>query len=320
MLKNKLSVIFEDEQTVTSNEPVTSEFKTITDEEANRIILSDAKEYKQFQKLYTNLNQSFEYAVHNPLDGAKEGDFPYHILIVNYMQAWRSKKFPMIKNRLLLTTSSNDVNGESFNVIPFNKSMVVIAPKSKIEDCFSNVTINLGMKFEQFQEALNTVLNIANNKENTIEQESYKLVNKQPQKYNSGYTKFFEALSKFDAFIQSDKQTIEGITSNMFNKENQDGAMSILEYLSAKSITLTDMLEKLFDPDANNFKIIPFSKLIIGEIKDKLIWCSNKSLVVRESSYEHLDFHKKENNSPNQDQSSVNSQEVTPDNSQDISL
>jgi hypothetical protein len=323
MLKNKLSVLFEEDVTSGSPSEVTSsapDFKTISDDEANKIIVSDTSEYKEFQKLYTTLEQSFEFAVHNPLEGSKTKEFPYHVLITNYTKSWEN--FPRILNRLLLSTSPNKdaksaeetKDHESYNVIPFNKSMIVIGPKSKLTECFANVAIKLGMSFENFDDSLNIVLNIANNKDNTVEAESFKLVNNNPQKYNKGidsentvYKVFFTAVKKFDQFLKNDPQTIEGITSNMFNKENQDGAMSILEFLLAKNMNLTDVLDDLFNPEANNFKQIPFSKLVLGQVKDKTLWINNKCLVVKEASYEHLDFYKKNKSVTPNDQTNTQS-------------
>lgn len=294
-MTSKLNVLFEN---IENEVDAPAEAYQVTDEmRANELLQSECSEFQQQQQVFFTLTPDDfqgtpEFLIYDPIEAKKDFDQKYHIMLMGSLDSWA----PMPHRRNAIVAHANkDVDSESgttYVAIPFNNTKLGICPNNTLEDSFSNLSINLGLKFEYFDKAFNTVLNIFNNPEGTYDEGTRKLTQSGLKYYDENYEALYTAIHKADQALQ----TPEGqglcteIADNMFNKDTEQNVISILEYLKAKKISLRDMLETLLSPEANKFRSIAFRDFIVGENKQNQVWFNNKCLLVRESAFQQLNF------------------------------
>lgn len=266
-------------------------------DKANELLGSECSEFEEQQTIFNlvdidKVDSDTDFYIYDPLKEKKAFDKNYHIMFMNSLDSWG--KFPKRRNAIVAYSDKEKVNddGVTFVAIPFNKTKLGIAPKENLDDCFNNVSINLGLKFELFNRSFNAILNIFNNPEGTYEENTKKLHLDNEQFYDESVDTLKKAISKADEMLSSDegKSICDEILENPYNKETQENVISIIEYLKAKNISLKEMIERLFEPESNSFKFIGFKNFKVGEHKDKHVWFNNKCLLVRETEYNKLNF------------------------------
>ena len=290
-IDRRLSLLFEE---------VSSGYTSIEQDKANNLIKSSANRYRTAQALYTfapkdDVEESDYLEVNTP---QKESTYKgnYHEIFMDSLKRWQS--FPK-RGKSVVAYSDKDkemnddgVDKVPYVMIPYDDTIVGVCPKGDITESFPNVAINLGIKFENFNEGLNLLLNIFNNPQGTIDQTTKKLVKNELQSYDTNYEVFREALDKVDNefFTEEGSALLDEISTNPFNRETEDTVISIIQYLQAKDLKLLNAIDKLFDPSENGFKFMPFSKFEPADHKDNEAWIADPCLLVKETAFDTLTF------------------------------
>jgi hypothetical protein len=312
--KSQLVNLFENEE-FASEEPK-SAYKVIDMDNANSILSSECSNFEEQQQVFhlvkrEDMQGDSEFLIYDPLAASKSFDKKYHVMVMGASSTWDS--MPSRRNAVVCNANKDKTNddGVTYVAIPFNNTKLGICPKETLEESFNYVAINLGMKFEYFNRAFNIVLNIFNNPQGTYEEDTKKLTLTEENWYDESYQTLYRAAITADNKLATEegKQIREEIQYNSFNKETESNTISILEYLEAKGISIVEMLDTLFEPTKNNFKSIPFSEFVVGELKDNELWFNNKCLLVKESSYQKLNFGGTETSQPNEEPISTNDSE-----------
>jgi len=289
----KLNLLFEE---------VEVGFKVVSIDQANEVLRSDASSFKPQQLIYTFLDEdeyeAADFLVVNPKDRDVTYKKRYHALIMDSLKKW--KEFPLRGKGIVATADKEkDTERQIYVVIPYNGAQLGISPKANIFNSFPFVAINLGIKFENFNQSLNVLLNIYNNPEGTYDLKTKKLTINNLQRYDETYDIFRHAIDVLDQqFATPDGQRLfQEITTNPYNKETEDNVISIMQYMNAKDIKLINVINKLFDPYENGFQLLSFENFIVGEHKDHDIWTDSQCLLVKETTFDQLTF---EGNEPPQ--------------------
>lgn len=280
----KLSLIFEE---------VTSDYEGISKENADNILKSEASNFKPQQLVYTYLPEADmeekDFAKVDPKNLPKNYDGKYHEIIMDNLLRW--KEFPKRgKGVVCFANKELEKEGIPFVAIPFNGAKIGVCPKGDILDSFSFVSINLGIKFKNFDNTLKILFNIFNNPEGTFESKSKKLTLHDLQPYDADYKTFRQALNTVDEqfFSENGKRTLDDIKNNPYNKETQNNVISLIEYITAKKEKVLNIIDRLFDPFENGFQVLSFENFILGENKDKEVWFDSNCLLVKETEYDSL--------------------------------
>jgi len=279
----KLRVIFEDLDTG---------FKTVSEQEANNFLKTEANQYKQPQLVYTEKPSDApdgDYLIVEPLNRELSYKGRYHALIIDAFEKWQD--FPQRGNGIVGTTSTTG-NGNFYAVIPENGANMGISAKKSIMDSFPNVAVNFGIKFENFNNALNMLLNIFNNAKGTYDLNTKKITKSKMLRYDGNYETFKKAIEKVDNTFVTNEATsvLNEIVSHPYNKQTENDVISLIEFIKSKKTTFSLILDELFDPYENGFEIISFEKFISGNYKERDIWLDNKCLLVKESVFGKLQF------------------------------
>jgi hypothetical protein len=296
--ENKLRMIFEE---------VEVGFQPIDVEKANQIVANQASNYKPQQLIYTFIPEhdveNNDFLIVTPGQRLFRYKNRYHALIMDSLEAW--EEFPQ-RGRGVIATSDKDRTTEkqTYIVIPFNGSQFGMSPKQDIFKSFSNVAINLGIKFENFNDSLNTLLNMFSNPKGTYDLNSKKFTKLSINTYNETYEIFKRAVDMVDEHFFDEKSApiLDEIINHPYNKETEDNTISIIEYLQSKEVTLSEMLDTLFEPYENGFKLITFKNFVLGEYKDRDMWTDNKCLLVKETALDQLQLKGKVETLPDEPQ------------------
>jgi hypothetical protein len=265
-------------------------FDNLTEDQIRKNIEKEASDFSPQQKIYHHIpndelpNADVKFLVYEP-NKAEEKTQTYYELIMDNLKAWNN--FPPRKNSIVANTSKTFAvkNSTSFLVIPINGTEIGVCPKERLINSFSYVSINLGIKFNTFNRSLNVLLNIFNNSEGTYDSETKKLVLTNEKEYNSTYSEFYKAMKVVDEKFDQSNELLSQIKDHPHNKETEDVVISLIEYLLAKKIKLSALFDKLFKPSENNFKLMSFKNLIIGENKNKEVWLNSKCFLIRETEF-----------------------------------
>lgn len=286
--EHRLKVIFEG---------IEQGYEQLSDTEANQKVKETAKNFRPQQGVYTFINkdsvEDADYLILNPSEKASSYNGKYHEIIMDELLKWED--YPQ-RGKSIISYTNNEQDKESegtpYIVIPQDNANVGICPKDNIEKSFNFVAINLGIKFAHFDKALNLLLNIFNNPEGTYEEPTKKLTQENLLTYDADYETFRKALDTVDEnfFTDEGKTLSNDISVEPYNKETEDSVISIMQYMKAKDLKLIEVINKLFDPKENGFKVIPFNKFIIGENKNKEVWIDKPCILVKESSFENIKF------------------------------
>jgi len=264
-------------------------YTEVSESEIRNKIEKEASEFKPNQKLFHFIPQddlpssNIKFLSYTP-SKSEDKPLPYHELIIDNLKTWND--FPNRKSCIkgysdkMFTTKT----GIPFVIVPENGATVAICPKDRIVNSFPNVAINLGINFSAFDRALNIVLNIFNNPEGTYT-ETKKIELSDEKFYNESYKNFYDAMIKVDEMLPSSKSTIEEIVAHPHNKEAENNVLSILHYIQAKKLSLPKTFEKLFDPQENGFKSVPFNEYSVLEHKNREAWVNVKCWLVRETEF-----------------------------------
>jgi hypothetical protein len=290
--EKKLFGLFEEE-----GETSTGAYEVIEQERANQVLSSECSEFEKQQQIFNliprdELDNEADFFIYDPLQANKSYDKKYDVMFIDKSTPWDD--FPKRKNAIVAYANKDKIteDGVTYIAVPFNSTKLGVAPKPTLEESFNNVSINLGMKFEYFNRSFNILLNIFNNAEGTYEADTKKLHLEGEKYFDNSYGELKQAIARADEQLASDegKQVVAGILENPFNKETEANVISILEYLDAKTITVQEMVDKLFNPTDNSFKFIGFTDFIVGEHKENEVWFNNKCLLIKESAFDGLAF------------------------------
>lgn len=291
----RLKVIFEEFDTG---------FQSVTEQEANNFLQKEANQYKQPQLVYTKKpsdSPDGDFLIVEPLNRELDYKGRYHALIIDSFEKW--EEFPQRGNGIVGTTDTEG-EGDFYVVIPENGATMGISAKKRIMDSFSNVSINLGIKFDNFNNALNLLLNIFNNPEGTYESSTRKLLKTNLVRYDGDYDTFKNAVEKVDDDFSSNEThgILSDIVSHPYNKQTENDVISLIEYIKAQGETLSFILDQIFDPYENGFELISFEKFISGDYRDRDVWLDNRCLLVKESAVNGLNFSYETEETPEQPQ------------------
>jgi len=264
-------------------------YRELSEEELRSKVESEASNFNAQQKIYHFIpkekipSSDILYLEYNPNEARDDEPMLYHELIMDNLKSWA--EYPKRENAIVGYTDKKHttISGVPFVVIPVNDTPLAICSKLHLIDSFSYVSINLGIKFEDFDRTINILLNIFNNPEGTYDPETKKLTLTDETAYNESYSTFYNAMKVVDKQFHESYDLLDEIENHPHNKETEDNVISVIEYLRAKKTNLSNTFKKLFDPTENAFKKIQFEEFVVGENKDRETWINSPCFLVKET-------------------------------------
>jgi len=263
-------------------------YKELSEEEIRSKVESEASNFSPQQKIYHFIpkdkipDSEINFLEYNPSEGNAETQ-PYHELIMDNLKSW--SEYPNRQKAIVGYSDKRHTtnDGIPFVVIPINDTPLAVCPKLHLIDSFTYVSINFGIKFEDFDRTINILLNIFNNADGTYDPDTKKLTLSNEMSYNETYSSFYNAIKVVDENFHNSYALLDEISAHPHNKETEDNVISVIEYLRAKKTKLSLAFKTLFDPTQNSFKQMPFQNFVVGENKDREVWLNERCFLVKET-------------------------------------